>query len=221
MIPGTCGLGLRRGVSGYGIVVGRRGALGLCGFRDACILINRHMMVVATNILPLGPEGDDGDNVASQLRQSDDDHEELQSPEEHAEYLSPQHQRGSVGAGDADRQPHAAQGGGELEQRIATDGQLAAEHFSLDTVRMLEREIWGQGFPPPLFDDVFRVERQRVLKDKHLKLELSRAGQRFEAIRFNHADSAAGQIHAAYRLAINEYQGVASVQLMLEHFDSA
>ncbi|MDY0072367.1 MAG: single-stranded-DNA-specific exonuclease RecJ [Thauera sp.] len=109
----------------------------------------------------------------------------------------------------------------ELEQRIATDGQLAAEHFSLDTVRMLEREIWGQGFPPPLFDDVFRVERQRVLKDKHLKLELSRAGQRFEAIRFNHADSAAGQIHAAYRLAINEYQGVASVQLMLEHFDSA
>ncbi|MFT3757942.1 single-stranded-DNA-specific exonuclease RecJ [Thauera sp.] len=109
----------------------------------------------------------------------------------------------------------------QLEHRIDTDGSLEPGYFALDAVRMLENEIWGQGFPQPVFDDVFRVERQRVLKDKHLKLELSRGSTRYEAIRFNHADGAAGQIHAAYRLGVNEYNGVSSVQLMLEHFEAA
>jgi single-stranded-DNA-specific exonuclease len=109
----------------------------------------------------------------------------------------------------------------QLERRIETDGNLESGYFALDAVRMLDNEIWGQGFPAPVFDDVFRVERQRVLKDKHLKLELSRGGSRYEAIQFNHAEGAAAQIHAAYRLGINEYNGVSSVQLMLEHFEAA
>ncbi|EPZ14304.1 single-stranded DNA exonuclease, partial [Thauera terpenica 58Eu] len=109
----------------------------------------------------------------------------------------------------------------QLERRIETDGQLEPGYFTLDAVRMLDNEIWGQGFPAPVFDDVFRVERQRVLKDKHLKLELSRGGARYEAIQFNHADGAGAQIHAAYRLSVNEYKGVCSVQLMLEHFETA
>ncbi|MDX5410292.1 MAG: single-stranded-DNA-specific exonuclease RecJ [Thauera sp.] len=109
----------------------------------------------------------------------------------------------------------------QLERRLETDGSLESGYFALDAARMLDNEIWGQGFPAPLFDDVFRVERQRLLKDKHLKLELSRGGARYEAIRFNHAEGAAGQIHAAFRLGVNEYNGVASVQLMLEHFEAA
>ncbi len=109
----------------------------------------------------------------------------------------------------------------QLEHRIETDGPLEPGYFTLDAVRMLDNEIWGQGFPAPIFDDVFRVERQRVLKDKHLKLELSRGGARYEAIHFNHAEGAAAQIHAAYRLGLNEFRGVSSVQLMLEHFETA
>lgn len=109
----------------------------------------------------------------------------------------------------------------QLERRIETDGNLESGYFALDAVRMLDNEIWGQGFPAPLFDDVFRVERQRVLKDKHLKLELTRGNTRYEAIQFNHAEGAAAQIHAAYRLSINEYNGVSSLQLMLEHFEAA
>ena len=109
----------------------------------------------------------------------------------------------------------------QLERRVDTDGSLESGYFALDAARMLDNEIWGQGFPAPVFDDVFRVERQRLLKDKHLKLELSRGSTRYEAIRFNHAEGAAGQIHAAFRLGVNEYNGVASVQLMLEHFEAA
>lgn len=109
----------------------------------------------------------------------------------------------------------------DLERRIETDGGLESGYFALDAVRMLDHEVWGQGFPAPLFDDVFRVERQRLLKDRHLKLELSRNAARYDAIRFNHAEGAADQIRAAYRLSVNEYKGVAGVQLMLEHFEPA
>jgi single-stranded-DNA-specific exonuclease len=108
-----------------------------------------------------------------------------------------------------------------LARTMATDGALETGYMSLESARLIDQDIWGQGFPAPVFNDVFRVERQRLLKDKHLKLQLSRNGVRFEAIRFNFAEAAPGQIHAAYRLAVNEFNGVASVQLTLEHFDAA
>jgi len=109
----------------------------------------------------------------------------------------------------------------DLQRRIETDGALETGYLSLDSARLLDQEIWGQGFPAPVFNDVFRVERQRLLKDRHLKLELGKQGSRYEAIRFNHADGAPDTIHAAFRLAVNEYNGVSSVQLMLEHFEAA
>ncbi|MDR2015037.1 MAG: single-stranded-DNA-specific exonuclease RecJ [Azoarcus sp.] len=107
----------------------------------------------------------------------------------------------------------------DLQRRIDTDGALDAAEISLETARMLEREVWGQGFPPPVFDNVFRVERQRILKDRHLKLELSLGGTRLEAVRFNYTEHAPDIIHAAYRLNINEYKGLSNVQLVLEHFE--
>ncbi|GLT23986.1 single-stranded-DNA-specific exonuclease [Zoogloea oryzae] len=108
-----------------------------------------------------------------------------------------------------------------LTRSLETDGALEDSLYNLETARLLEREIWGQGFAAPVFDDVFRVENQRVLKDKHLKLQLKKGNTRLEAIQFNHADAAAPSIHAAFRLSVNEYNGVSSIQLMLEHFEAA
>ena len=109
----------------------------------------------------------------------------------------------------------------DLQRRIDTDGPLEAAEISLETVRLLEREVWGQGFPPPVFDNVFHVERQAILKGRHLKLELSLGGTRLEAIRFNCAERVPDIIRAAYRLNINEYKGLSNVQLVLEHFGAA
>jgi len=108
-----------------------------------------------------------------------------------------------------------------LTRSLETDGALEDSLYNLETARLLEREIWGQGFAAPIFDDTFRVENQRVLKDKHLKLQLRKGSTRLEAIQFNRADAAAPAIHAAFRLAVNEYNGVSSIQLMLEHFEAA
>ncbi|MDR3086614.1 MAG: single-stranded-DNA-specific exonuclease RecJ [Azoarcus sp.] len=107
----------------------------------------------------------------------------------------------------------------DLRRRIDTDGSLTPADIRLETARLLEKEVWGQGFPAPLFDNVFRVERQRILKDCHLKLELSLGGTKFEAIRFNCAERVPDIIRAVYRLDINEYKGLLNVQLMLEYFE--
>ncbi|HPI60516.1 single-stranded-DNA-specific exonuclease RecJ, partial [Zoogloea sp.] len=103
-----------------------------------------------------------------------------------------------------------------LTRSLETDGPLEDSLYNLETARLLEREIWGQGFAAPVFDDTFRVENQRILKDKHLKLQLRKGNTRIDAIQFNRAEPAGPSIHAAFRLAVNEYNGVASIQLMLE-----
>lgn len=108
-----------------------------------------------------------------------------------------------------------------LTRTMETDGALETGYFSLDAVRLMQAQVWGQGFPQPLFEDVFKVERQRILKDAHLKLNLTKNDARFEAIRFNFAEVVPDRIRAAYRLSINEYNGVQSVQLMLEHIEPA
>ncbi|MBK7355912.1 single-stranded-DNA-specific exonuclease RecJ [Propionivibrio sp.] len=107
----------------------------------------------------------------------------------------------------------------DLTRTLDTDGPLEASYFSLATARLLENEVWGQGFPAPLFEDEFVVESQRILKEKHLKLRLRKGEQRLEAIQFNFSVTPGNTLRAAFRLAINEYQGVQTPQLMIEHIE--
>jgi len=108
-----------------------------------------------------------------------------------------------------------------LTRTLETDGPLEAAYYGLNAARLLQDAVWGQAFPAPLFADEFEVVQQKLLKDKHLKLTLKKGKARFDAIRFNHAEGAAGRIHAAFRLDINEWQGEANIQLVLEHFEAA
>ncbi len=59
-------------------------------------------------------------------------------------------------------------------------------------------------FPPPLFEDEFDVESQRILKEKHLKLLLRKSKHRIDAIQFSFTGAPGEIVHADYRLAINE-----------------
>ena len=107
----------------------------------------------------------------------------------------------------------------DLTRTLETDGPLESGYYSLDIARLLENEVWGQGFPAPLFIDEFEVEQQRVLKDKHLKLRLRKGNARIDAIQFNYSKQPGARTRAAFRLAINEYMGVESPQLMLEYLE--
>jgi single-stranded-DNA-specific exonuclease len=108
---------------------------------------------------------------------------------------------------------------------VETDGSLDAPHFTLEVARMLEAQIWGQGFPQPLFCDTFDVETRRVVGERHLKLLLKKEGRRYEAMCFNALESEASargqqtRIRAAYRLGVNEFNGLKNVQINVEHFE--
>jgi single-stranded-DNA-specific exonuclease len=111
---------------------------------------------------------------------------------------------------------------------LETDGELDPAHATLGVAQLLEEQIWGQGFPQPMFCDTFAVENQRVVGERHLKLRLLKDGRRFDAIRFNAIDrgskrpgpALAGRIRAAYRLAVNEFNGLKNVQLNVEHIET-
>ncbi|MDR2112420.1 MAG: single-stranded-DNA-specific exonuclease RecJ [Candidatus Accumulibacter sp.] len=109
----------------------------------------------------------------------------------------------------------------DLTHTLETDGGLEEGYFSIATARLLENEIWGQGFPAPLFEDEFIVENQRVLKEKHLKLRLRKGPLAIDAILFNFTHAPGAAIRAAYRLSVNEYNGAQSLQLLIEHFEDA
>jgi single-stranded-DNA-specific exonuclease len=107
----------------------------------------------------------------------------------------------------------------DLTRTLETDGPLEGGYISLETARLLENEVWGQGFPAPLFLDEFEVEQQRILKEKHLKLKLRKGNTRIEAIQFNFSTQPGTKTRAAFRLSINEYMGVESPQLMVEYLE--
>ncbi|MGN6388284.1 MAG: single-stranded-DNA-specific exonuclease RecJ, partial [Burkholderiaceae bacterium] len=109
----------------------------------------------------------------------------------------------------------------QLERVVETDGSLEDAYASLDFIQILGNQVWGQGFPPPVFCDEFRVMNQRVLKERHLKLFLDKDGRRYDAIWFGHADALPDRVRLAYRLDANEYNGVTRVQLLVEHAEPA
>src|SRR3546814_12473324 len=69
---------------------------------------------------------------------------------------------------------------------IETDGSLESGYANADVAGLLQRQVWGAGFPPPVFRDTFLVCQQRLLKDKHPKPLLQRHRQPFDDICFNH-----------------------------------
>jgi single-stranded-DNA-specific exonuclease len=72
-----------------------------------------------------------------------------------------------------------------------------------------------------VFDGRFEIAGQRVVGERHLKLALRRGDRVLDAIAFNAAPRgtplAAAQVHAAYRLDVNEYRGARALQLVIEH----
>ncbi len=102
-------------------------------------------------------------------------------------------------------------------RRIATDGPLAAAEISLALTEAIDRQIWGQGFVPPLFDNEFAVAEQRLVKDAHLKLTLELDGRRFDAIWFRRTQPLPTRVRLAYRPVAESYQEQRRISLHIEH----
>ena len=103
-----------------------------------------------------------------------------------------------------------------LTRTLRTDGPLALEWFNAGTVALLDEQVWGQGFEPPVFCDAVQVLEQRLVGEKHLKLRVRHAGELRDAIWFGHTEPLAAHSRLAYRVSLDEWNGRQRVQMVVE-----
>ena len=114
-----------------------------------------------------------------------------------------------------------------LERHHIHDGVLQASEFTPEIGDLIAEEIWGQGFPQPVFYGEFEITQQSLMKEKHLRLMLRPLGaaedkignKPITAVWFNRTQSLPAKAKLAYRLVTDRYQGQARVQLMIEAHD--
>jgi single-stranded-DNA-specific exonuclease len=115
---------------------------------------------------------------------------------------------------------------------VLSDGELERNEIVLRTALALRAAgPWGQGFPEPVFDGEFDVLETRIVGERHLKLKVRAATgcESIDAIAFGYVGSAAeslaiargARVRLAYRLEVNEYNGMERVQLNCQHLESA
>ena len=105
-------------------------------------------------------------------------------------------------------------------KQIATDGELVPADMTVENIDAMNAQVWGQGFAPPLFEGVFEIVEQRILKDAHLKLTLRNPHGTYSAIWFFHATELDSPMHCAYQMQRNDWNGKTSVQLLIEYAHS-
>ncbi|MGQ0578531.1 MAG: single-stranded-DNA-specific exonuclease RecJ [Betaproteobacteria bacterium] len=108
----------------------------------------------------------------------------------------------------------------DLEREIETDGALEADDINLPFADLLAVQVWGHGFAPPSFLGAFEVAEQKIVGGRHLKLRLRRqpAEPAFNAILFGRGAPLPSRVSAVYRVQVNEFNGMRSVQLVLDHW---
>ncbi|MCO5119467.1 MAG: single-stranded-DNA-specific exonuclease RecJ [Burkholderiaceae bacterium] len=106
-----------------------------------------------------------------------------------------------------------------FDEILLHDGPLAPAEIDFGLLDAIDAGIWGQGFPAPLFVNRFRVDRQRVVGDGHLKLSLRLGERGFDAIAFGRSAFVGEQARLAYRLERNDWQGRQALQLVVEDID--
>ncbi|MEX8505089.1 single-stranded-DNA-specific exonuclease RecJ [Leptothrix ochracea] len=107
-----------------------------------------------------------------------------------------------------------------LQRKLLTDGPLAVENFTTETVQLLQSQVWGQAFEAPLFVNDVTVVSQRRVGENHLKLQIRldddpQATLR-DAIWFQHTQPLPDHTRLAFRLSLDEFQGRQKIQLMVE-----
>ena len=107
---------------------------------------------------------------------------------------------------------------GDLALQVEYDGDVQPADLTLATAEALRAQVWGQGFPEPLFGAHFAVIQQRVVGERHLKLTLQQRERAFDAILFGHAEPLPDEIEALFQLSVNEWNGNRQLQLELRHW---
>ncbi|MFN9504614.1 MAG: single-stranded-DNA-specific exonuclease RecJ [Rubrivivax sp.] len=103
-----------------------------------------------------------------------------------------------------------------LQRNLRVDGPLELQWWTPETVRLLDAQVWGQGFEAPLFCDLVEVQQQRLVGEKHLKMRVKHLGQMRDAIWFGRTEPVPPEVTLAYRLQLDHWNGVERLQMVVE-----
>ncbi|MBU6440657.1 MAG: single-stranded-DNA-specific exonuclease RecJ [Betaproteobacteria bacterium] len=107
-----------------------------------------------------------------------------------------------------------------LARELEVDGELEAEWFDVEVASLLQEQVWGQGFAPPVFASDIEVVQQSQFGNGHLRARVRTAGQRGSAVRelvaWNRSDFLPERSRVAWRLEANTWQGRSSPRMVLE-----
>ncbi len=108
-----------------------------------------------------------------------------------------------------------------LQRTLCHDGPLPAQWFSAETARLLDDQVWGQGFEAPVFCDEAQVLHQALLKERHLKLRVRVGDSVREAVWFQRTEPLPEAVRLAYRLVRDDWNGRERVQMIVEAAEPA
>lgn len=103
----------------------------------------------------------------------------------------------------------------DLKIIIENDKAIPKEYMNIETIKEINSQIWGQGFPAPVFFGVFDVISQEIIAKKHNKSILENINGQYEAIFFNFSNELADRIEIIYTLEINEFNNKSLIQLII------
>jgi single-stranded-DNA-specific exonuclease len=103
-----------------------------------------------------------------------------------------------------------------LQRQLDTDGPLPAQWRQVDTADLLDAQVWGQGFAPPLFSEAVEVLGQRLVGERHLSLRLRIGRDMIDGIWFGRTDPLPRQALLAYRIVADEWQGQRRLRCVVE-----
>lgn len=108
--------------------------------------------------------------------------------------------------------------GKKFENVKMIDMDLPAKDISLEMAFKLSKEVWGQGFLPPLFVSEFSILDQKLLKEQHLKMRVEKDGVEVDAIWFFQPETldTTKKVKLVYTLSINSFRGQDNVQLLVD-----
>ena len=104
----------------------------------------------------------------------------------------------------------------ELNLIIEFDKSIPKKYLNYETIRTINSQVWGQGFPVPVFFGIFDVVKQEIVAAKHNKCVLKNEDDNYDAIFFNFSGELADRIEVVYSIELNEFKQKSNIQFIIK-----
>ena len=106
-----------------------------------------------------------------------------------------------------------------FQKVVETDGDVDPAQMTYENAQALVSEIWGQGFPEPVWTGVFEVVESRIMgvERNHTKMTVRMGGETWDALHFfnTEAPPPGARLEIAFKMGVNEFRGESRMQLLV------